>query len=1044
MAAKDAKEILSVISHECLDKTGLSRKAFVLEISAGQLRQTTPSLYISGILLDEATCEIYKPGAERDTPVKFSYYTPSDLYLPPHSLIQLMGLQWMGTCLVADTVLYFTPRDDYTRMGTYGERSSIWTWLAPDPAILCKRSEKGWPCIGAFCRSGREDPPRKTQTLPAKPLPPTAPPPAIPTDAAPSPREGADGDTTPKDPVLRHFTGFLRDHACEADGERVGPGELTAGTSRDTLRTLYEENRSFYSHEVQMELDRVLKSAPMLGEKPLRRARNLLRYAYRRAKTFTPIPEEPLRAALKQALPGQDTVIGCVMSAVHVSNRTRKPLTLLLLDEEEITAREIIRCLYSTMPGAEYLDGSLGALNLVGVEISYEGAAIGQTVSKLDGPLLCIDKLDAVYWRAQDNKDSAAPQFNALFSGRTFCDRFLGVPVRYYGHIVAQAADLELKYRSQFARIVEIPADTHEEKICRLQEKARGTRPAFVLDKEVAEKILKEYAPGSMSRALQFLELLRLFAADLGRPVCPKDLPAALGEPALTRDEQLVADLEGCAGDLPQETEREAAYQARVLLSTHIDEGEKQPARRILRTLVDYQNASRGMVPPPGPQLRRGLDAELLGLEEEKELVVQTLYAHRRRILFFVGAPGTGKTALARALAKASGRALVRIDMAALRPEQLTGLAPIMGQGGQESVLVRRIARAGCPAVILLDEIDKARPEVMECLLELFENQRILSDGLIGRVDLSSHLIVLSGNSLKISRPLLDRCRVITMRPYTPAEKEAILRRKWQDALEAEGLAFRPLGEELVHCVVRRCDTGGVRDIENMAERLARQICAGKPLPCTGQELDCLLGSCLPALPVIREPGNVYCLAALENGGGVVNPLLVRENPAPGAPCLQMLGMQGKSIQESARMALAWCACWLQKALPPLIMAMDASDKDGPSGGLAMALACYSLRSGRILEGVAATGELMLDGTVLAVGGVPSKLIGAMRCTPTVHTLFLPAANRMDIPPRLMGEVEEAGLQLHFVDTVQQAIEYLEKNRNPDDPKNNNTSLSWV
>ncbi len=278
MAAKDTQEILSVISHECLDKTGMGRKSFVLEIPDGQVRRVTPPLYISGILLDEISCEIYKPGAERDTPVKFSYYTPSDLYLPPHSLIQLMGLRWMGTCLVADTVLHFTPRDDYTRMGSYGERNSIWTWLAPDPAILCKRSEKGWPCIGVYCSSGREELPRKTQTLPTKPLPPTAPPPVTRTESAQLPRHGADNDNPPADPVLRRFTGFLQAHACREDREEPDPGALPAGTGKDTLRTLYEENRSLYSPEVQRELEHILKSAFMLGEKPLRRARDLLRY----------------------------------------------------------------------------------------------------------------------------------------------------------------------------------------------------------------------------------------------------------------------------------------------------------------------------------------------------------------------------------------------------------------------------------------------------------------------------------------------------------------------------------------------------------------------------------------------------------------------------------------------------------------------------------------------------------------------------------------------------------------------------------------------
>lgn len=1029
MTSEERKKYFANLFRDCFDGIDTTREPFVLEPHLEKEPKPVPPDYIAGILLDEKVCEIYRPGIEKDTPVRMPYCNPAALYLPPHSLIQLIAPHWEGTRLVAENLLYFTPADGYTRMGQYGELSRIWPWMAPDPVFLRKRGVRGWPCIGPFCS-------------PRGPLPPEPEEVHASAESGPAGPARADQDEKEEDrllkkyPALGPFFHLLRDNASGEAREPAGIPDLPAGMSRQELKQLYRQHRDLYSSEVQTELDSLL-NGPDTGagsassaERLPRRARQLLRYAYRRSSQYTPIPEEPLQTGLEQALPGQEDVISRVMTAVRVANASRKPLTLLLLDEEEVTAREVIRCLCCAVPGAARLDGSLGDLNLAGLDSGYDGATLGQTIRRMDGPLLCIEKLEAVYWSAETNKDSAARSFNTLFGNRTFSDRFLGVTVEYNGHIVAQAATLDLKYRSQFSRIVEIHAGTREERIRRLQEKAKGTEPAFVLEKDTAEKLLQQYAPGSMGRALEFLELLRIFAQKQDRPVGPDDLTAALGKPSLTRDEQLVADLETCAGSLPEETVREAFHQARVLLGTHTGNEKKELARRILRTLADYQQASRGVDPPSRQQLRRGLDAELLGLKEEKDLVIQTLYAHNRRILFFVGAPGTGKTALARALARASGQALVRIDMTALRTEQLTGLAPFMGQGGQESILVRRIARAGRPAVILLDEIDKARPAVVECLLELFENQRLFSDALVGRVDLSPHLILLSGNSRNISRPLLDRCRVITMRPYSPAEKEMLLRQKWQQALEAEGLPFRPLGEELVRGVVRRCDTGGARDIENLAECLVRLVSAGKPLPGSGEELDRLTGSHLPALPVIRAAGTVYCLGALANGGGVVSPLLVRENPVPGAPRLQLLGMRGSTLQESARMAMTWVSCQLQEALPPVIMAMDSSEKDGPSGGVAMALACYSLRTGCVLEGVAATGELMLDGTVLPVGGIPSKLIGAVRCAPTVHTLFLPAANRTDVPPRLLREVEQAGIRLHFVETVQQAIQALkEKNK---------------
>lgn len=528
--------------------------------------------------------------------------------------------------------------------------------------------------------------------------------------------------------------------------------------------------------------------------------------------------------------------------------------------------------------------------------------------------------------------------------------------------------------------------------------------------------------------AVLYLDQMAGYAAALGRPVEENDLAAALGQPSLTRDEQLVRDLAVEAAGLPAETLREAEHQGRVLLRPTSSEAEKQAARRLLRTLVAYQRASRPAAPPSKQRLRQVLEEELLGLEPEKELVVQTLYARQRRVLLFMGAPGTGKTALARATAKASGRALVRVDMAALTREQLTGRPALYGGTGKESVLIRRIIRGGRSALILLDEIDKARPDVMECLLELFENKCLFADAFLGRVDLSQHLIVLSGNEPdRISRPLLDRCQVIGMHPYTPGEKAALLRVKWHAALAAEQLPDQPLSGELVRWVVQRCASGGARDIETACTCLVRQVAAGHGLPRNEADLQRLLGGGAPEPPVIREPGTVYCLSVLADGGGQVNPLMVRENLAPGAPRLKTLGLGADlAIQESAEMAATWAANTLPLPLPPLVIAMDASTKSGPSAGAAMALACYSLLTGRVLTGVAATGELLLDGTVLPVGGIPSKLIGVLRCARRVRTLFLPAANRFEVTPRLLAELAAAGVTLHFIGRMQDAIQILE------------------
>lgn len=985
-----------------------------------------PPLYMLGVLLRENLCQVFEYDYESTNDV-YLYTVSEPEKLPPFSLVQIMYPHWKGKRLMATAVAYFSPRDGYRRMGWFGIPLPDCRWRGPDPVQLMEKPMPPWPQLAPGGKADKANapvaPPSYSGNTPTlKPTPHD--------EDLLSKIEENQWANLRQDPVVGKFAKLMEENADEETlTQSDQPASLPPSMNKESLAVLYKANYRFYSQTAHKELDTLLKGSDILNAKQLNRAQMMLRYAYTRKKKYTPIPINELREKLEKALPGQQDVVALVLARAQTANRVKKPLTLLILDEEDAAAEEIVRCLCEVMPDGARLDANVGDLGLTGLNFSYDSAVTSQTIQKMDGPLLCIDSCEAVFWGAENNKDSAAPAFTALLRGRTFTDKFLNVPVNFYGHIVARARDLEPKYRSLFAQVLEVPLRTVADKIAILQAKAKACIPAFTLNTEMAKALMQQYAPGSLRRAFGCLDLLVGYIDELGLTTLqPGDLRTALGEPCLSQDEELVSQLEGCADALPMETAREAAHQIQVLLAPGSGEQKRDTARRMLCALNDLLHASHPVPLPPAQDMRTALNTALLGLEEEKDLVISTLYASGRKMLFFCGAPGTGKTALARALAKASGRTLVRVDMAALLPDTLTGQASVHGVGGNAGILVQRIARAGKPCVVLLDEIDKTTEAVANRLLELFENDRVFDDAFVGRVDLKEHLFLLSGNSLHITRPLLDRCQVVQMQPYTPGEKAALLQLKWNAALCEEKLPCQPLDKELVRQVVARCASGGVRDIENAAERMVRLVAAGHPLPQTAEAVHRLLGGGLPAPQPIRNPGTVYCLAALENGGGLVSPLQVAENP--NGARLQTLGMvDSATMRESCEMTLAVAARILNCSPPALLVAMDASRKDGPSGGAAIFLAVYSLMTGTVLKGVAATGELMLDGSILPVGGVPSKLIGAVRCAGLVRTVLLPAANRADVPEKLSEEAAAAGIALHYVANVQEAIALLPHER---------------
>lgn len=1036
-----------------------------LEFQAQPLPQ-----WMAGVLVEEEMLRIIQTSNGHE---EYELFCDDGLrkHIPKGALVQLMDLESTSSGFSAGAALYFLPADHYTQLFRYGNCPPDAAWKALSPFMLQPDPVIFWPLWAeAETDSSRkadagkaggeaekdeadlnDDPdrlihavlesPDSSPELPKDPDPVTAHAPEMPSETPPKEEDFSDLlrksrlKTMMQMPGVRKAMDFIQENASrdpEPAPSNALPGELPQRLKSDQLKMLLEEYQDCYSPELVAELQGLLSSGNP-GDKLAHRILLMLRYCYTRKPRYQPIPVDALQEKLTRALPGHDELIRWLVCRCENANAARQPLHLLLLDLERSASETVVSCFVSVMQGAE-INANDGVFSLQGIDMSYSTGAstgtCGSIVKALEAPLVGFQNLSAGFPEKDSDRDNPAQSLRELFLRGTFTDQFIFWPVHYYGHIIAQSAELRAEERNLFRDVLEIPLHSTGEKIRMLQARAQRGEPAFSLTDEAARLLVEDYAPGSLARAERYLEQMR---PRVTGSIRPEDLSRLLGEPALTDDERLVVEYYHSRDGLPAETRHSADRIAAELLSLHRPdswEGEREQKLRTLRELTDLQQAARPCPPPDPGQVRKTLDRELEGMEDLKELMVLNVCDGQRRPILLCGAPGTGKTALGRALAHSLGAQLVRINMGALEHRgDLTGIKKPYTNAGS-GLLVQSILRKKSRCVLLFDEVDKARTEVADVLLELLEKEHLFEDGFLGRLDLSQHIILLSANRLDtISRPLLDRCRVVEVKPYSPRQKERLLRRMWLATACREGVAQDLPGETAAE-ILRHCRTGGARDLETACVRLAEHLRSGHSMPRTREEVSALFGAATLEQPPITQPGITYILAATGDGGGLVSRVVVSSGQ-PGVP-LRLLGMGETTMNESVELAVTLAAALLGQAkAPALTVAMDSSKKSGPSAGLAICLAVWSKLTGLTLSGVAATGELFLNGEVLPVGGVEEKLAACIRGRSVVQTVLMPAACRETLSPALRQEAREAGLNLCFVSTVGEAVAAVLAARRP-------------
>lgn len=520
---------------------------------------------------------------------------------------------------------------------------------------------------------------------------------------------------------------------------------------------------------------------------------------------------------------------------------------------------------------------------------------------------------------------------------------------------------------------------------------------------------------------------------------------------------------------MPEDAEKAALEEVERLESIPDSSPEYNVTRTYLNwmTQLPWNKATDDKADIPGA--KKILEKDHYGLEKAKERILEFLAVRQLKpeydgtILCLAGPPGVGKTSLGHSIANALGRKFYRFSLGGMRDE-----AEIKGHrrtyvGAMPGKLLQALKRVEVNnPVIMLDEIDKLgksfQGDPSSALLEVLDpeqNRTFIDNYLDVPFDLSKVLFVATANYVgEIPEALLDRMELIELSGYTMEEKISIAT-KWviPKQLKKHGLTTKDFSlsvatlKVLIHDYAREA---GVRRMEQYVAKLCRhaaleKVTSKKPkkFSPSGKDLEKILGPKRFSSDVAQKPlspGVVTGLAWTSFGGDI---LFIETLPLRGKG-YKLTGQMGDVMNESANIAYSYTKKLLQDEIDAekkskkkvirkktteekgpeesldflenhlvhLHLPAGATPKDGPSAGITMALALYSLSKNKKVRGqVAMTGELSLTGKVLPVGGIKEKVLAAKRAG--IKEIILPQENEKDL--KEVPERHRKGLKFYPV-----------------------------
>ncbi|WP_127715195.1 endopeptidase La [Halobacteriovorax sp. HLS] len=743
------------------------------------------------------------------------------------------------------------------------------------------------------------------------------------------------------------------------------------------------------------------------------------------------------------------------------------------LDAREITPKDIYKVgvLCKVVKKLKLPDGSVNIL-VHGIK-RYRASGISQKTSLIitkidvfDDILESDEELDA-YTRSVINQVKKLSEINPYFNEEMKLAMLNPPSPGALADLVAFAISLDISEAQDFLETLVV-----KKRFAKLLVYLKREKDVADIQKKISDEVNDKV--NKYQREYFLREQLKVIRAELG-----------MDEDEKSRDLKKMREQIEEAG-LPEDTLKSLKEEMDRLEVIPESSPEYNVTRTYINWMIDLPWNKSTDDKVDMPTAAKILEKDHFGLEKAKERILEFLAVRKLKpgydgtILCLAGPPGVGKTSLGRSIAESLGRKFYRFSLGGMRDE-----AEIKGHrktyvGAMPGRIIQTLKRVEVNnPVIMLDEIDKLgqsfQGDPASALLEVLDpeqNSTFIDNYLDIPFDLSKVLFIATANYLgDIPEPLLDRMEVIELSGYTIEEKVSIAN-KWviPKQLKKHGLSKAdfslgiPVIKKLISDYARE---PGVRVMEQYIAKLCRKAALlkvsakrkAKKFSPLAKDLEGFVGPARYQSDMAQKfvpPGVVTGLAWTSFGGEI---LFIETLPLAGKGGFKLTGQLGDVMHESANLAYSYVKKLLQlemeaiaKKAPKvkkkksddqddceiepedylsehevhLHLPAGATPKDGPSAGITMALALYSLAtSKKIRPQLAMTGELSLTGKVLPVGGIKEKVLAAKRAG--IKEIILPKDCEKDLIE--VPERHRKGLKFYPVEHFDEVLKIAFKRK---------------